>query len=108
MTGDESHTKDRIPRHPGGTGFLPLTVWSFIGDSSTNNEAEYGGLLCGLDGALSLLSMVPLGVRPLVQVFGDSELVTQQDKRAWRVRSPNLVPLFEQAISNLRDFASTW
>ena len=84
---------------------LASSHWSFIGDGSTNNKAEYGGLLCELDGALSLLSMVPLGVCSIVQVFGDSELVTQQVKRAWRVRSPisNLVPLFEQAISNVRD-----
>jgi ribonuclease HI len=81
---------------------LASSHWSFIGDGSTNNKAEYGGLLCELDGALSLLSMVPLGVCSLVQVFGDSELVTQQVKRAWRVRSPNLVPIFEQAISNMR------
>ncbi len=59
--------------------------WTFISDSSTNNEAENGGLLCVLDG-LSLLIMVPLGVCPLVQVLRDSKLVTQQVKRAWRVR----------------------
>ena len=57
----------------------------------------------GLDGALSLLGGAPLGVCPSVLVFGDSELVTQQVKRAWRVRAPNLVPLFEQAISKVRD-----
>ena len=35
---------------------LASSHWSFVGDSNSNNEAEYQGLLCGLDGALNLLN----------------------------------------------------
>ncbi len=58
----------------------------------TKNEAEYRGMLCGLDGALNLQHRVPW--RPWVQVFGDSDVVIQQ---------VNLAPLFNEAMSTVRD-----
>ncbi len=79
-----------------------LCEWALSTGRSYIAGLRAGPSVSGLDGAISLLTMVPLGVCPSVQVFGDSELVTQQVKRAWRPRNPSLISIFEQAISNVR------
>ncbi|SPT20529.1 unnamed protein product [Triticum aestivum] len=48
---------------------------------SSNNEAEYEALLYGLHMAISL------GVRRLI-VYGDSDLVVNQVRKEWDIRSP--------------------
>ena len=58
---------------------------------ATNNEAEYQGLLAGLDWALKE------GITDLT-VFSDSELVVQQVSGKYKVKHPNLKPLFLQAL----------
>lgn len=45
--------------------------YKFIGDKNTNNEAEYSGLILGLEAAMRL------GLRN-VMVKGDSNLIIQQ------------------------------
>ncbi|CAM9771076.1 unnamed protein product [Discosporangium mesarthrocarpum] len=68
-------------------------VWSttlWVGDSSTNNQAEYSGLIAGLEVAERM------GVKELV-VEGDSNLVVQQMKGNFKVASPRMRPLFETA-----------
>ena len=58
---------------------------------ATNNEAEYQAILAGLDWALKE------GITDLT-LFTDSELVVQQVSGKYKVKHPNLKPLFLQAL----------
>ena len=69
----------------------------FIG-RATNNEAEYRGLIAGLEMARDH-DEVDLLVRC------DSELLVRQITGAYRVRSARLRPLFERARRMLEGFA---
>jgi probable phosphoglycerate mutase len=62
---------------------------SFLG-IQTNNFAEYSGLLAVLKWALEN------GTRQL-RVISDSELMVKQMKGQYRVKSPVLVPLYQEA-----------
>jgi len=75
-------------------------VWAdsyFIGRNNTNNEAEYTGLLRGLQ---HLAKIVQTG--HTITVRGDSELVIKQMRGEYKVSSPNLKPLWKecQRIAN--------
>jgi ribonuclease HI len=65
--------------------------------STTNNVAEWTGLLKGLESALAR------GVRT-IQVRGDSELVVKQATGVYKVKNANLKPLAEQVSILLRQF----
>ncbi|MGO8816652.1 MAG: ribonuclease HI family protein [Terriglobia bacterium] len=72
----------------------------FIG-RTTNNVAEYRGLLAALDFALSQ-------GYPRLRVLTDSELMARQIAGEYKVRSPDLKPLYDQArvmISRLESFS---
>jgi ribonuclease HI len=56
----------------------------------TNNFAEYSGLLAALEFALR-------NGHPRLRVVSDSELMVKQMKGQYRVNSPELRPLYEQA-----------
>jgi ribonuclease H / adenosylcobalamin/alpha-ribazole phosphatase len=58
--------------------------------STTNNVAEYSGLIAGLEKAIAL------GVTRL-DIRMDSELVVRQMAGRYRVKHPGLVPLFQRA-----------
>ena len=58
--------------------------------SATNNVAEYSGLVAGLRKALELQV-------PEVEVVSDSELMVKQMKGQYKVASPGLRPLWEEA-----------
>lgn len=62
--------------------------------STTNNVAEYTGLVLGLKRALQL------GARRL-EIFSDSELVVKQLQGVYRVKHPQMVALNEQACELL-------
>jgi ribonuclease HI len=64
---------------------------------ATNNVAEYRALLRGLHRAAEL------GARE-VEVIGDSELVAQQLRGAYKVKHASMRPLHEEAMSALRSF----
>lgn len=82
---------------PGGAGFvlkgesgeLITSGGKFLG-TVTNNVAEYEALLWGLRVAAER-SVARL------QVFSDSELLVKQMNGVYRVKHPNMIPLFEQA-----------
>ena len=77
-------------------------IWSgcqYIGEMSTNNEAEYKGLIAGLRVARSM------GITNIL-VQGDSELILRQIDGVYRVKSEKLRPYFEEAMSLRREFAS--
>ena len=68
----------------------------FLG-RATNNVAEYRGLILGLDRAKALGATE-------IEVYNDSELVAHQINGRYKVKHPDMKPLYEQAIARLRSF----
>lgn len=68
-------------------------------DKTTNNIAEYYGLIYGLEAALAL------GVRQ-IEAYSDSELVVQQVNGRWRCRKAHLKALQTRAQALLAGFGS--
>eukprot|EP00918_Siedleckia_nematoides_P034129 GHVU01074245.1.p1 GENE.GHVU01074245.1~~GHVU01074245.1.p1 ORF type:complete len:145 (+),score=2.80 GHVU01074245.1:149-583(+) len=66
---------------------------------STNNVAEYRGLIEALFQAQRIHAQS-------VDVYGDSELVVKQINGEYRVSSPDLMPLYNQAMNMFRSFQS--
>lgn len=83
-----------VLRDPAGK--VVYKLGRFLGNT-TNNVAEYSGLVAGIAAALEL------GSRKL-QIRGDSELVVKQLNGQYRVKHPNLKPLYEEAMSLLERF----
>lgn len=73
-----------------------VTLGRFIG-RATNNTAEYQALITGLQKAQEL------GAKKLL-IRGDSELIIKQMKGEYRVRHPELKPLYEEAYHLFRQF----
>jgi ribonuclease HI len=71
----------------------------FAGYSTTNNEAEYTGLILGLNTALKQ------GITEL-HVYGDSQLVIRQMQGNYRVNSAKLAPLHQCATTLASKFTS--
>jgi ribonuclease HI len=68
----------------------------FLG-KATNNEAEYNGLLAGLAAAKEK------GAEE-IEVTMDSELVVKQMQGLYAVKSPNLIPLYNEARQRFSGF----
>jgi ribonuclease HI len=77
-------------------GGVLCEVGEYLG-TTTNNVAEWRALLAGLGAALEL------GVDDL-EVKMDSELVVRQVNGVYRVKHPDLIPLYERARSLIRRF----
>jgi probable phosphoglycerate mutase len=73
----------------GEDGDVLAELHEFVGHS-TNNVAEYRGLLAALAWA------VDHGVSPL-RIRSDSELLVKQLRGEYRVKNPGLQPLFQEA-----------
>jgi ribonuclease HI len=71
----------------------------FLTRNGTNNEAEYKALINGLKCAKIF------GVKHLV-VEGDSDLVVRQMLGSFECKSPNLIPLRQEAILVTKNFLS--
>jgi ribonuclease HI len=76
-------------------------IWSrsvFVGEKSTNNAAEYTGLLIGLNEA------VKLGIK-ILHVKGDSLLVIKQMKNEYKINSKSMKEYYKLArdLSNKFD-----
>lgn len=72
----------------------------------TNNEAEYRSLISGLRGLLARLhehDVDPASVR--LCIAGDSSLVLNQLAGAWKVKSPRMRELLDEASPLLSCFA---
>lgn len=68
-------------------------IWGkslFIGNKNTNNEAEYTGLIIGLEEANNM------GIKNIC-VEGDSLLVINQMTGKYKVKSENLIGLYNKA-----------
>jgi ribonuclease HI len=81
----------------GEDGQVLVEVGTYLG-VTTNNVAEWTGLLTGLEAALEM------GVDDLA-VRLDSELVVKQISGAYRVKHAGLIPLHAKAKVLLRKFA---
>ncbi len=84
---------------PGGAGavlyYKGEEIWGaskFVGIRSTNNTAEYGGLILGLQEA------IVREIRDLT-VRGDSQLVIKQMRCEYKVKSEKLLELYEKSKS---------
>ena len=75
-----------------------ITLGRFIG-KATNNVAEYRGLITAMEEALKL------GAKHVI-IRGDSELVIKQMRGEYRVKSPDMKPLYEEAQYLLAQFDS--
>jgi ribonuclease HI len=74
-----------------------LDAASVLLGRTTNNVAEYRGLLLGLERARSLGATA-------VDVINDSELIARQVTGAYRVKHPDLIPLHRAALDALGGF----
>jgi probable phosphoglycerate mutase len=81
------------------SGTVVREIGTYLG-VTTNNVAEWTGLITGLQAALEL------GATDVV-VRMDSELVIKQLSGAYRVKHPNMIPLHAQAKALLRKFGRT-
>ena len=79
-----------------GRGAVVKELSRYLGHS-TNNVAEYEGLLMGLEAALQL-------GQKRVRVQSDSQLLVRQLEGAYRVKNEKLKPLFQKAVALLRQF----
>jgi ribonuclease HI len=77
-------------------GAVVREIARYIG-VTTNNVAEWQGLINGLEAA------VELGATEVV-IRLDSELVVKQLKGIYRVKHPNMIPLHAKAKTLLRKF----
>jgi ribonuclease HI len=80
----------------GEDGRAVAELYGYLG-RATNNVAEYQALLHALRYALAR------GARR-VSVFSDSELVVKQIDGRYRVKHPDMVPLYRDATTLLRRF----
>ncbi|MFO0938102.1 MAG: ribonuclease HI family protein [Gemmataceae bacterium] len=78
-------------------GHAPVEFAETIG-TATNNVAEYSALVAALTRALDL------GLKE-VDCFSDSELMVKQMAGEYRVKHPDLIPLYEEAIGLRKRFA---
>lgn len=81
---------------PGGEVVQSLS--KYLG-KTTNNVAEYQGLLLGLKAARDQGAMS-------LEVRLDSELIVRQLNGQYKVKSPHLKPLYQEAVSLLQSFDS--
>lgn len=77
-------------------GEILANLSKFVG-ITTNNVAEYTGLIMGLSKAAEM------GIEA-VEVRMDSELIVKQLKGIYRVKNEKLIPLFQQAVKLSRQF----
>jgi ribonuclease HI len=73
-----------------------IEISEFLGET-TNNVAEYSALLLGLRKAEALSPSS-------LTVYSDSELLVRQIRGEYRVKSPLLRPLYQEACRRLRRF----
>ena len=77
-------------------GHIVAKIGKFLGDS-TNNVAEYMGLILGLKRAKAM------GIKEL-EVLSDSELLVKQLNGEYTVKADHLMPLHQEAQALLKAF----
>ena len=71
---------------------------------STNNVAEYNGLLRGLE----VISKIPRDPSSEIHLHSDSQLMVKQIIGEYRVKSADLAPLVAEAQARLRKLGNKW
>ena len=66
---------------------------------STNNEAEYGALIAGLNHLIKLNLLSPT-------IYSDSELIVKQVNGEYRVKNDRMIILYNEVINLLSSFNS--
>lgn len=79
-------------------GTCVAEIAEYLGET-TNNVAEYQGLLFGLR------KLVDLGAKE-VEILADSELMVRQLNGQYKVKHPNLIPLYREARGLLSQIPS--
>lgn len=77
-------------------------IWNkslFLGDYVTNNEAEYQGLIMGLEAA-------SIQKHRHLDVFGDSQVIINHMNDTYKIKAKNLFPLYERAKQLCEQFES--
>ena len=89
---------------PAGAGVVLLDPYGEVAvrnleylGPTTNNVAEYRGLLLGLKMARNL------GIKK-IRVYSDSELLVRQINGSYRVKKPHLLTLWQEARRQLQQF----
>ncbi|MEX3559540.1 bifunctional RNase H/acid phosphatase [Corynebacterium sp. LK2522] len=80
------------------------TIAYVVGTQSTNNVAEYNGLLRGLEAAQELGASE-------IEFYMDSKLVVEQMNGRWKIKHPDMQKLAMQAhklVAGLEDFQLAW
>ncbi len=91
MAGAGVYITDREGKRIAGTG-------RYLGHK-TNNEAEYGALLLGLQEAKRLGG-------ESIRIYTDSELIERQVKGVYRVKELHLRALHGKVMENIKEFSS--
>jgi ribonuclease HI len=79
-------------------------IWSgslFVGKKATNNQAEYAGLIYGLEKAKEM------NIKTLL-VKGDSQLIINQMIGKYKCNSDNIIPLYEKAKELEKNFENIY
>ena len=66
------------------------------GDNLTNNEAEYMALIKGVEKVFELY-----GGNIRLNIKGDSQLVVNQINGSYKVKSQNMIPLYQKIMKRL-------
>lgn len=89
---------------PGGAGAElrnadgdPVFEAGFFLGHVTNNQAEYTGLIRGLEAAMRAGA-------DEIEIYADSELLVKQIHGDYRVRNAGLLPLFDRVMALLGNF----
>ena len=65
----------------------------YVGETATNNEAEYAGCIRALQAVSTLLAEVAEWEGDMIEIRGDSKLVLYQADNKWACNNANLQPL---------------
>jgi ribonuclease HI len=84
-----------------GRGSLMSLKLDF-GPNMTNNQAEFQALINGLKELLAIAPQDPADIS--LAIRGDSQLVIRGLKGEWKIKHPNLQPLFQEARTLLARF----
>ena len=97
------------PFNPGGIACFAFIIkdgintihsgYGLAADDSTNNVAEYTGLIRALEWLLANKYE-----NENIIIKGDSQLVIRQIKRKFKVRAPNIIPLYRKVMSLISKF----
>ena len=73
-----------------------LKMSKYLGDKLTNNESEYLSLKYGIEECIKNNILI-------IDIFMDSQLVVNQMNKKWKVRHPNVVPIYKDICNIINE-----